>query len=89
MSYIEAIGIRLEGLLRDYGWSQKEFAIRTGVSRMTINGTVRGRVKIVTFEKLLIFCDALGITLHDFFNHEIFAWKLSLVHKTCEGGAQC
>lgn len=44
---------------------------------MTINGTLRARVKIVTFEKLMIYCSALGITLGEFFTHELFFAELS------------
>lgn len=77
MTYIEAIALRLAGLLQAQGWTQQRFARKTGVSRMTINGTLRARVKIVTFDKLMIYCSALGITLGEFFTHELFFAELS------------
>ena len=72
MKYIEAVGKRLEELLRVANVSQSEFSKRSNVSRITINRTINGRVSIITFETLIVFCKTLNITLREFFASELF-----------------
>ena len=72
MKYIQAVGKRLGELLREANLSQSEFSQRSNVSRITINRTINGRVSIITFETLIVFCKTLKITLKDFFASELF-----------------
>lgn len=81
MKYTNAIGIRLNEILKKNKLTQTELAEKGKISRMTINGIVRGRVYIVTFESLILICKALGITLAEFFNSGIFEEELESVKK--------
>ena len=72
MRYTEAVGIRLNELLKTVHVTQTQFAKQCNVSRMTVNGIIKGRANIVTLEILLMICGALHITLREFFNAEIF-----------------
>lgn len=81
MKYTNAIGIRLNEILKKNKLTQTELAEKSKISRMTINGIVRGRVDIVTFESLILICKTLGITLADFFNSGIFEEELESVKK--------
>ncbi len=72
MKYTKAIGNRLDELLKERRLTQTQFAKNSNISRTTINGTINGKVRIVTFETLITFCKTLNITLSDFFNSELF-----------------
>ncbi|MBQ8320729.1 MAG: helix-turn-helix transcriptional regulator [Clostridia bacterium] len=72
MKYTEAVGKRLSELLKEVKFTQKRFSEKTNISRVTINRMINGRVKVVTFETLIIFCETLNITLRDFFASELF-----------------
>jgi transcriptional regulator with XRE-family HTH domain len=72
MEYTIAIGLRLKELLKKENLTQTKFATKSKISRTTINGTIKGRVNIVTFECLLLICEALNITIKDFFDSNIF-----------------
>ena len=81
MKYTNAIGIRLNEILKKNKLTQTELAEKSKISRMTINGIVRGRVDIITFESLILICKTLGITLAEFFNSGIFEEELESVKK--------
>lgn len=72
MKYTKAIGLRLEELLKQKKFTQTQLAAKSKISRMTINGIIKSRANIVTFESLLLICDALNITIKEFFNSYIF-----------------
>lgn len=81
MKYIQAVGKRLGELLRVANVSQSEFSKRSNVSRITINRTINGRVSIITFETLIVFCKTLNITLRDFFASELFNEDIEICKK--------
>ena len=81
MKYIQAVGKRLGELLREANLSQSEFSQRSNVSRITINRTINGRVSIITFETLIVFCKTLNITLKDFFSSELFNEDIEIGEK--------
>lgn len=81
MRYTQAIGIRLNEILKERNLTQTELARRSEISRMTVNGIIKGRATIVTFEILILICAALGITLTEFFKSSIFEEKLEIVKK--------
>jgi DNA-binding Xre family transcriptional regulator len=72
MKYTKAIGIRLGELLRERKITQKALAEQCQISRVTINRTIKGHVKAVTFETLLAVCKVLKISWKDFFDVDIF-----------------
>ena len=81
MRYTQAIGIRLNEILKERNLTQTELARRSEISRMTVNGIIKGRATIVTFEILILICAALEITLTEFFKSSIFEEKLEIVKK--------
>ena len=81
MKYTQAIGIRLNEILKESKLTQTAFAERSKISRMTINGIINGRVDIVTFENLILICETLEISLTEFFNSPIFETKLEIMKK--------
>lgn len=81
MRYSQAIGIRLNEMLKEKELTQTELAKKSKISRMTINGIVKRRVDIVTFEILILACVALDISLTEFFSSPIFEKKLEIVKK--------
>ena len=81
MKYIQAVGKRLGELLREANLSQSEFSQRSNVSRIIINRTINGRVSIITFETLIVFCKTLNITLKDFFSSELFNEDIEIGEK--------
>ncbi len=81
MRYTQAIGIRLNTLLKASALTQTRFAEKSNISRTTINGIIKGRVTIVIFELLILICDALNITLKEFFDSHIFESKLEISDK--------
>lgn len=81
MKYTKAIGIRLDELLKKENLTQTQFAQKSKISRMTINSIIKGRVKLVTFEILLIIFDTLNITVKEFFTSDIFQLKFEETEK--------
>lgn len=81
MEYTEAVGKRLKELLRERKFTQTQFAKESNISRTTINRTINGRVSVVTFETLIVFCEALNITLRDFFASELFNEEIGFSEK--------
>ncbi len=72
MKYTEAVGRRLGELLKEANFTQRQFSQKSNISRVTINRTINGRVSVITFETLIVFCKTLNITLRDFFASELF-----------------
>lgn len=81
MRYIQAIGRRLRELLQERKYTQSKFSLKCGISRITINRIINNRVEIVTFETLIMICNALQITLMDFFNSEVFVAEFEAPRK--------
>ncbi|MBQ9714276.1 MAG: helix-turn-helix transcriptional regulator [Clostridia bacterium] len=81
MEYTEAVGKRLKELLSERHFTQTKFAKGSNISRMTINRTINGKVRIVTFETLIVFCKTLNITLRDFFSSELFGEDIEFYKK--------
>ena len=81
MKYTEAVGKRLGELLKNAGFTQKEFSQKSNISRVTINRTINGRASVTTFETLIVFCKTLNITLSEFFSSKLFNKDIELSDK--------
>lgn len=81
MRYTQAIGIRLNEFLKEKQLTQTQLARKSEISRMTINGIIKGRATIVTFEILILICKTLEITLTEFFSSPIFEEEIESVKK--------
>ncbi len=66
------IGARVRSLRREKGWSQEKLALTAGLDRTYISSLESGKrnVSISNIEKI---ADALGVTIADFFDSEVFA----------------
>ena len=81
MRYTEVVGLRLNELLKAHHLSQTQFAKQSNISRTTINQTINGKARVVTFETLIVFCTTLNITLYDFFTSALFDKDIELYKK--------
>lgn len=63
------VGKRLERLRKQYGYTQNSLAERAGVSQTHLRRVELGQADI-TVSHLELLCDALSITLKDFFDEE-------------------
>ena len=63
------VGKRLERLRKQYGYTQNSLAERAGVSQTHLRRVELGQADI-TVSHLELLCDALSITLKDFFEEE-------------------
>ena len=72
MRLVEAVGKRVEKLLKERDMKQNHLAKRGGISRSTISVIVGAKRKAVELDTVYEICDTLGIKLKDFFDDPIF-----------------
>lgn len=72
MKLIEAIGKRVENLLKERGISQYYLFKIGGVPRTTVNDIVNVRKKRVSTDTIYQICSTLNLTLEEFFADPIF-----------------
>ncbi|AXU54395.1 MULTISPECIES: helix-turn-helix domain-containing protein [Clostridioides] len=72
MSLLTAVSKRILGLCQENDITVNKLCTMAGVTQSTIDSILKGKSKnpgICTIKKL---CDALDITIIDFFNHSFF-----------------
>lgn len=72
MKLVEAIGKRVEDLLKEKGLSQYYLFKTGGVPRTTVNDVVNVRKKRVSTDTVYQICSTLGLTLEEFFSDPMF-----------------
>lgn len=72
MQLKEAVSKRLLELLSDYGMSQYQLYINSGVSKSTIGNLVNCTYDSVKLRILHEICQGFGITIYDFFHSPLF-----------------
>jgi len=72
MKVIQAIGQRIQGLLREKGLSQYAVCKKATVDLSTIYNILNGRQKVISFNILLLLCDGLDVTIQEFLNSPLF-----------------
>ena len=72
MKLVEAIGKRVDDLLKERGLSQYYLYKNGGVPRTTINDVINVRKKRVSTDTVYQICSTLGLTLEKFFADAIF-----------------
>ncbi len=72
MKLVEAIGKRVENLLKEKGISQYYLFKNGGVPRTTINDVINVRKKRVSTDTVYQICSTLGLTLEEFFADSLF-----------------
>lgn len=67
-----AIKFRIKKLMKDNHINGNKLALTAGIDRSTINRFLRGKNKSITLESITLICQALNITLKDFFDDKVF-----------------
>lgn len=68
----DAIRKRLENLIEEYSTNGNKLALASGFNRSNINRFLRGQNKSIKIESIALICQALNITLKDFFDDKLF-----------------
>ncbi len=72
MDLSEAMRLRIKNLIIDNNINANKLALTCGINRSNINRFLRGKNKSITIESITLICQALNMTLKDFFDDEIF-----------------
>lgn len=72
MKLVEAIGKRVENLLKERGLTQYYLFKNGGVPRTTVNDVINIRKKRVSIDTVYQICSTLGLTLEEFFADPLF-----------------
>lgn len=72
MKLVEAIGKRVENLLKEKGISQYALFKTGGVPRTTINDVINIRKKRVSTDTIYQICSTLNLSLEEFFSDSMF-----------------
>ncbi len=72
MKLVEAIGKRVESLLKERNLTQYYLFKHGGIPRTTINDVINIRKKRVSTDTIYQICSTLNLTLEEFFADPIF-----------------
>ena len=72
MKLVEAIGKRVDNLLKERGMTQYELSQRGGIPRSTINVIVGGKRNTTKIDTIYQIAATLGIPLKKFFDDPLF-----------------
>ncbi|MBQ4617766.1 MAG: helix-turn-helix transcriptional regulator [Clostridia bacterium] len=72
MTVGEAIRQRIIELCQEHDISINKLSNISGITQSTVNNIVSGRNNSTTVSTVKKLCDGLGITIHDFFDSELF-----------------
>ena len=72
MKLVEAVGKRVDDLLKNRNMTQYEVAQQGGIPRSTISVVVAVKRKSVKIDTIFQICATLGISLKTFFDDPIF-----------------
>jgi transcriptional regulator with XRE-family HTH domain len=72
MRLVEAVGLRIENLLKERKMTRYKLAKNGGIPRQTIAAIVQAKNKTVSLNIIFQIADTLGITLTEFFDDPLF-----------------
>ena len=72
MKVINAVAKRLQELMIEKSMTQYALCKKIAVSESSLYNICYGRQKDIPFGKLLLICDGLDISIHDFLNSPLF-----------------
>ena len=72
MDLSKAMRLRIKNLMAENKVNGNKLALSSGIDRATINRFLRGQNKSITIESITLICQALNITLKNFFDDKIF-----------------
>ena len=67
-----AIRKRIKSLMKTNNLNGNQLSLKAGISRSSINKFLRSETKALKIETIGLICEALNITLKEFFDDEIF-----------------
>lgn len=68
----DAMRVRIKKLIEENNINGNKLALNSGINRSNINRFLRGQNKSITIESITLICQALNITLKDFFDDKVF-----------------
>ena len=68
----DAMRVRIENLIKDNKTNANKLALDSGINRSDINRFLRGQNKSITIESITLICQALNISLKEFFDDKVF-----------------
>ena len=68
----DAMRVRIKRLIEEHNINGNKLALNSGINRSNINRFSRGQNKSITIESITLICQALNITLKDFFDDKVF-----------------
>lgn len=68
----DAMRVRIKKLIEKNNINGNKLALNSGINRSNINRFLRGQNKSITIESITLICQALNITLKDFFDDRVF-----------------
>lgn len=68
----DAMRIRIKKLIEQNNINGNKLALKSGINRSNINRFLRGQNKSITIESITLICQALSISLKDFFDDKVF-----------------
>ena len=68
----DAMRVRIKKLIEKNNINGNKLALNSGINRSNINRFLRGQNKSITIESITLICQALNITLTDFFDDKVF-----------------
>lgn len=72
MDLSDAIRKRLKELMKENNISGNKLSLESGIDRSTINRFMRKENKSIKIETITLICQALDISLKDFFDDSVF-----------------
>ena len=73
MKTIDAVGKRIQELLKEKDISQYAVCKKATVDLSTIYNILNSRQKVISFNILLLLCEGLGVTIQEFLNSPLFS----------------
>ena len=68
----DAMRVRIKKIIEKNNINGNKLALNSGINRSNINRFLRGQNKSITIESITLICQALNITLKDFFDDKVF-----------------
>ncbi|MGL3067129.1 MULTISPECIES: helix-turn-helix domain-containing protein [Planococcus] len=75
MQIDKAVPARIQQILKERGWTANELIKRSGVKQSTMSEILAGRSKYPRISTIKKISHGFGMTLSEFFDHEMFEGK--------------
>ena len=73
MTTQKAVALRISNLLEINKLTQYALCKRIAMPEETLRSIIGERYKTVKLDTIILICDGFGITIQEFFDHELFA----------------